>query len=195
MREHPAQSLEDRVSATVSLTRKRIIELLEALSAKLGADPELAAQGVVGELYLVGGAVMSLVLRSRPATNDLDGYFVPSTTIRKAAAAVAIEHDLPPTWLNDAVKGLLGRGGTHAPFLELPHLRVFTATPEYLLAMKCMALRLGPEFHDEADVRYLLRYLNLERPAQALEVVTRFFPRERIPQKTLYALDELLTRP
>jgi hypothetical protein len=48
-------------------------------------------------------------------------------------------------------------------FLVLPNLRVQTAQPEYLLAMKCLAFRRGAEFHDEADVRFLLRYLNIDR--------------------------------
>ena len=38
-------------------------------------------------------------------------------------------------------------------FLELPNLRVYEARPEYLLAMKCAAMRLGEEFRDLDDVR------------------------------------------
>ena len=49
-----------------------------------------------------------------------------------------------------------------APFLELDHLRVMVAQPEYLLAMKCIAMRIGAEFHDEDDVRFLLRWLNVD---------------------------------
>jgi hypothetical protein len=88
----------------------------------------------------------------------------------------------------------LSADGEYCPFLELPNLRVLTAAPEYLLAMKCLAFRLGPEFQDEADVRYLLRYLNIERYEVALEIVTRYYPRERFPQKAFYALEEILGR-
>ena len=69
------------------------------------------------------------------------------------------------------------------------------AQPEYLLAMKCLSLRIGAEFHDEDDVRFLLRYLNVESHERALEIITRFYPRERFPQKTLCVLEELLPRP
>jgi hypothetical protein len=69
---------------------------------------------------------------------------------------------------------------------------VLTAEPEYLLAMKCLAFRLGAEFHDEADVRFLLRLLAIERYAVAVETITRYYPLERFPQKTLYALEEIL---
>lgn len=68
------------------------------------------------------------------------------------------------------------------------------AIPEYLLAMKCLAFRLGPELHDETDVRFLLRYLNIERYDAAVEVIQRYYPKERFPQKTLYALEEILGR-
>lgn len=56
------------------------------------------------------------------------------------------------------------------------------ARPAYLLAMKCAAMRLGEEFHDLDDVRYLLRYLNITSVEEALEVVTRYFDAERLPQ-------------
>jgi hypothetical protein len=67
------------------------------------------------------------------------------------------------------------------------------AQPEYLLAMKCLALRIGPEFHDEDDIRYLLRHLDITSYEQAVATITRFYPLERFPQKTLYALEELLS--
>jgi hypothetical protein len=41
--------------------------------------------------------------------------------------------------------------------------------------MKCAALRLGEEFHDLDDVRYLLRHLNITSAEAALAVVTRYF--------------------
>ncbi len=66
------------------------------------------------------------------------------------------------------------------------------AQPEYLLAMKCLAMRSGAEFHNEDDVRYLLRHLDIRSYEQALTVITRYYPVDRFPQKTLYALAELL---
>lgn len=44
-------------------------------------DGELLAEGIVGELYLVGGAVMCLVFNTRPSTNDVDGYLVPTRAL------------------------------------------------------------------------------------------------------------------
>jgi hypothetical protein len=158
-------------------------------------DEELGRTGTVGELFLVGGAVMCLAYAARPSTQDVDAVFRPTREVREAAARVALRSRLRPDWLNDGVKGFLSERGAFSPFLELDHLRVMVAQPEYLLAMKCLALRLGAEFHDEDDVRYLLRHLGIADYERAVAVITRFYPLERFPQKTLYALEELLARP
>jgi hypothetical protein len=157
-------------------------------------NDELGKSGTDGELFLVGGAVMCLAYAARPSTQDVDALFRPARQVREAAARVAARAGIPPDWINDAVKGFLSDRGTFTPFLELDHLRVMVAQPEYLLAMKCLALRIGAEFHDEDDIRYLLRHLNVAGYDQAIELITRFYPLARIPQKTLYALGELLPR-
>jgi hypothetical protein len=155
-------------------------------------DAELASQDVQGELYLVGGAVMCLALNARDATRDVDAFFRPTKLIREAAARVAALAGVPDSWLNDAVKSYLGGRGAYDPFLELAHLRVFVAQPAYLLAMKCVAMRLGEEFHDLDDVRYLLRYLNVSTADEALAIVLRYFDAEHVPPKARLALEELL---
>jgi hypothetical protein len=168
------------------LTAADIRHLLELL------DAELHTEKAAGELCLVGGAVMCLALDARPATRDVDAFFRPTAVIRRAAARVASKTGLPETWLNDAVKSFLSPTGDFDSFLELPNLRVFIARPEYLLAMKCAAMRLGEEFHDLDDVRYLLRYLNLTSAEDALRIVTRYFDEQHLLPKTRLALEELL---
>lgn len=168
------------------LTRSDIERLLRLL------DEELGAAGVMGELYVVGGAVMCLALDARDATRAVDALFRPTRQIREAAARVAVRAGVPERWLNDAVKGFLSPRGDFHPFLELPSLRVYTAEPHYLLAMKCAATRLGAEFHDLDDIRYLLRHLNVTSVDEALEIVTRYFDEDQLPPKTRLALEELL---
>jgi hypothetical protein len=155
-------------------------------------DTHLNSLAAKAELYVVGGAVMCLVHDARPATRDVDGWFRPSKAVRTAAARVAAENDLPETWLNDAVKAFFSEHGSFSVYLELEHLTVYAADPAYLLAMKCLSARIGEEFHDIADIRYLLRYLNLTEPDEARRVIARYYPLERFPQKTIYLLDELL---
>ncbi len=155
-------------------------------------NEELTRSETQGELYVVGGAVMCLAYAARPATRDVDAFFRPAREVREAARRVATRAGIPLDWLNDGVKGYLSEQGDFSAFIELPHLRVMLANPAYLLAMKCLSMRIGAEFRDEDDVRYLLRYLNIESFDDAIEVITRYYPRERFPQKTLYALEELL---
>ena len=170
------------------LTKADIRRLFELLNT------ELRQSGTRGELYLVGGAVMCLAYDARPSTADVDAYFRPAVQVRKAAARAAAKAGLSADWLNDAVKGYLSPKGDFAPFLELEYLRVMVAEPQYLLAMKCLAMRIGAEFHDEDDLRYLLRHLDLRSYDQALTILTKYYPLERFPQKTLYALEELLPK-
>jgi len=157
-------------------------------------NDELSAAGIKGELYVVGGAVMCLAYAARPSTQDVDGWFKPVAELREAAARVAAKSRLPNDWLNDGVKGFLSDHGEFEPFLELSNLKVLLAQPEYLLAMKCLAFRIGSEFHDEDDVRYLLRHLDIRSQEAAITTITRYYPLERFPQKTLYALAELLPK-
>ena len=53
-------------------------------------------------------------------------------------------------------------------------------------------MRIGAEFHDLDDVRYLLRYLNITTTQEALRVVARYFDEASVPPKTRFALEELL---
>jgi hypothetical protein len=157
-------------------------------------NEELKASDTQAELFVVGGAVMCLVYNARPSTQDVDALFRPTAEVRKAAARAALKAGVKSDWLNDAVKGYLSPEGDFAPFLELDHLKIMLAQAPYMLAMKCLAMRIGEEFHDEEDVRYLLRHLDIGSYEEALIVITKYFPIERIPQKTLYALGDLLAR-
>lgn len=169
----------------MALERSEILRLFSSL------NDELAKDNVTGELYLLGGAVMCVALKARPSTQDIDGYFKPTSAVRAAAKRVAASAAVDGDWLNDAVKGFASDKGDFDRFLELSNLRIMTASASYLLAMKCLAMRIGAEFHDEGDVRFLLRYLNITSYRAAVETISRYYPLERFPQKTLYALEEI----
>jgi hypothetical protein len=155
-------------------------------------DIELLFHKLNAQLHMVGGAVMCLVHAAREATQDVDGWFRPASELRTAASRVALEAGLAEGWLNDAVKGFLSPQGTFNVYVQLSHLVVHAADPAYMLAMKCLAARIGEEFHDIDDIRFLLRCLNLTSVTQAREVIGRYYPLERFPQKTLYLLEDLL---
>jgi hypothetical protein len=157
-------------------------------------NEELRLARIDAELFLVGGAVMCLAYAARPSTQDVDGVFRPVSEVRKAAARVGARAGLSPEWLNDSVKGFMSAQADFAPFLELDHLRVMVAQPAYLLAMKCLSMRIGAEFHDEDDLRYLLRHLDVRSYDQALSIIKKYYSLEHFPPKTLYALAELLPK-
>lgn len=118
----------------------------DEIVAGLGRLAELLRERhTEGEICLFGGAVMVLAFQARPSTKDVDAIFQPAPLVRTLARQVAVERDLPEDWLNDG-KGFVSarhEAGTE----DLPQfdgLRVTAPTPEYLLAMKCMASRRGP---------------------------------------------------
>jgi hypothetical protein len=169
------------------LTAVRIHQLLEALNG------ELASERVRGELFLAGGAVMCLVFHAREATKDIDALLVPAAELRRAAQKVGEREGLPADWLNDAVKGFFSQAGRFELYEEMSHLRIFAPHPEYLLAMKCLAMRLGEEFKDREDVALLLQNLGIRRAQDAEAALARYYPLERYPVKARYVLEELLS--
>lgn len=173
-----------------TLTREQILAALQALSDELGK------QGVTGELCLFGGTVMVLAFTARLTTKDVDALFQPTQTIRELARRIAIEQHLPADWLNDGVKGFVsGRHETTAGNLpQFPHLRLTMPVPEYLLAMKCMAARIGgttDEPSDVADITFLIRHLKLKSAKEVLDLVGQYYPANRIPVKTQYLVEGL----
>ncbi len=167
------------------LNKKDIERMFKLLNEQLKSD------SIEGEIYMVGGAVMCLVYNARPSTKDVDAFFQPTQKIRDAAVKVALKTGTKEDWLSDAVKGYLSTEGDFDSFLELSNLRVFSSTGEYLLAMKCLSMRIGEEFHDLDDIRYLIRHLNIKSYEKALDIITQYYPLKRFPQKTLYALEEI----
>ena len=149
------------------MQRAEIVELLRKLAERLDA------RGLEGEMYVVGGAAIALAFDERRSTRDVDAVFEPKRAIYDAAAEMAAELDLPEGWLNDAVKGFLsGPADGVTPVLELPGLRVATASPRILLAMKVLAHRAG---EDDADVRLLAAQLGLTTASAVLAVATEVY--------------------
>lgn len=133
----------------------------------------LADRNVVGDLYVVGGAAIALAFDERRATRDVDGVFEPKLIVYEEAAVVADELGLPDGWLNDSVKGFLaGPDPWPTSVFEVPGLRVQAASPEMLLALKCLAHRLG---EDDDDVRLLARHLGLSDPDDVIDLVVQVF--------------------
>jgi hypothetical protein len=166
------------------MTQDQILQAFKAL------NDELAREGVKGEVGVVGGAAMVLAFNARESTRDVDAVFDPSGKVRAAAMRVAEAQGLPIDWLNDAVKGYMPQDTQpRSILLDLPFLSVWAPPPQYLLAMKAIAARF--DSNDAADLRTLIRHMELRRVEDVLEVVERYYPRNQIPAKTQYFLEEL----
>lgn len=153
---------------------------------------ELKKAGVQGEVGLCGGAVMCLVFEARKATKDIDAIFRPTREIRAAARSVAKTFDLPEDWLNDAAKGFFAAGSPREDVLNLSHLRVWAPSADYMLAMKCVSARFDSQ--DGDDAVFLVRWLGLESPAEIFSLIERYYPREKIPAKTQFFVEEMFER-
>ncbi|HEY6436718.1 MAG TPA: hypothetical protein VIY47_09010, partial [Ignavibacteriaceae bacterium] len=103
-------------------------------------------------------------------------------------------HNLPEDWLNDGVsmftagheKFLMARA---YPSAEEQHLRVFAASPEYILAMKILSMR-DPwnSFQDDRpDIEELLVEMKLQDCSKILELVHSFYP-EELPSRNITIL-------
>ena len=169
-----------------ALTKETILHLFDAL------NDELRSAGVSAHVKIAGGAVMCLAFDARKSTKDVDATFEPSVQVLDAAIRVAEKEGVRDTWLNDAVKGYLSDRGPYEPYLKLSNLEVSRATAEYMLAMKCLAIRTGAGFQDEEDIRYLLRNLGITRYGDAEQILRDYYPIGEYPGIALSALREIL---
>ncbi|MBA4147296.1 MAG: hypothetical protein H0X66_04210 [Verrucomicrobia bacterium] len=177
-------------AAGSALTRETILRGLQSLSEELGKE------GVTGEVCLFGGTVMVLAFTARLTTKDVDALFQPTQTIRELARRIGEDLHLPADWLNDGVKGFISarHETTTGNLPQFPHLRLTMPVPEYLLAMKCIAARIGgtaSESTDVADITFLIRHLDLKSAKEVLDLVGQYYPANRIPVKTQYLVEGL----
>ena len=168
------------------LTSKDITQAFERLNGVL------AAQDRSAQVYLVGGAVMCLVHRARTSTRDVDDWFTGASAVRAAAKQVAGDMALPEDWLSGAAKAFIPRDAGFEGWRSLSHLDISVADTPTLLAMKCAATRTG---QDADDIRFLSRALDLTSSQQVLEVVSSYYPPERLPVRSRLVLEEMLDDP
>jgi hypothetical protein len=159
------------------------------------------------EISVYGGSALVLTTDFRVSTGDVDALFEADRPfIRKAAAMVADEFGWEETWINDGVKGFLSEHDGDADAKRLfrtypgesgPGLRVFVATPDYLFAMKCLAMRIGgtEPSEDIEDIRRLGKLLGIATFDQALAHVMRYYPAGRLSPKIQFGLQEIFSEP
>lgn len=118
----------------------------------------------------------------------------------EAAGRVGRRLGLPPDWLNDGVRAYLAPNddaslrffGSYPGEAE-PGLRVFVPTPEYILAMKLIAMRIDPASggKDLDDIVNLAAVVGVARKEDLVDLAAGFYPEARISGKLAPALDGL----
>ena len=68
----------------------------------------LSEAGISGKISIVGGAALSVAyIPERLATTDIDATFPSDPLVIKIINQIAIENDLPLTWINSAVTAFI----------------------------------------------------------------------------------------
>jgi len=178
-------------------------ETLERALAELGRRAFAADRTV--EIVIYGGSALLLTLNRQINTGDVDAVFEGSKDfVRKLAAEIAEEFEWDENWLNDGVKGWLSKRDADPdvkalfktyPSEESPGLRVYTAKPEYLFAMKCRAMRVGgvETNSDIDDIKLLIRAIGLSNSQDAMTLVEKFYPQNMLQPKTRLGLEEIFS--
>jgi hypothetical protein len=176
---------------------------LEYALAELGQRAFTAGRTV--EIVIYGGSALLLTLNRQINTGDVDAVFEGSKDfIKKLAAEMAEEFGWDEGWLNDGVKGWLSNRDADPdvkalfktyPTEDQPGLRVYTAKPEYLFAMKCRAMRVGgiETSSDIDDIKLLARAIGIRNSQEALVLVEKFYPQNMLQPKTRLGLEEIFS--
>jgi predicted nucleotidyltransferase len=178
-------------------------QTLERALAELGRRA-LAAERIV-EIVVYGGSALLLTLNRQINTGDVDAVFEGNKHfVRNVAAEMAEEFGWDENWLNDGVKGWLSKRDSDPevkalfktyPSEDTPGLRVYTAKPEYLFAMKCRAMRVGgvETSSDIDDIRLLADAIGIKNSRDALTLVEKFYPESMLQLKTRLGLQEIFS--
>jgi hypothetical protein len=186
--------------ATAFLTRERLENAFRELGLKARAADKIV------EIAVYGGSALVLTLPGRVATKDVDAVMHHDAAwLRHAVVALAEEKGWPSDWLNDGVKGWLSHRDADPeakplfktyPSEDEPGLRVFVASPHYLFAMKCLAMRVGgvDDTQDRSDIEALARKIGIVTAEQAIDIVSQYYPPSGIPPKTHFGIEEIFSR-
>jgi hypothetical protein len=143
----------------------------------------LVRAGKVAEIAVYGGAAIMLQFEVTFRTTDVDAKVEAGDhgALMQAANDVAIRRGWLRSWLSEAVTVYLGEPGGTSLYRSYPGetrvgLRVYVAKPDYLLAMKLRAMRIGSR--DEADAVMLAKASAITTFDAMMAAMSRYFPKE-----------------
>lgn len=164
------------------LDRERLVKLFDELSAELRFSRTRA------QIYIVGGAAMSLAFDRERTTRDVDARIdTGHSRLVEAVRKVGRRHGLGDTWLNDQATTAIPRSPDRRAetVYQSQHLTVTGASAKHLLAMKLLAAR----GKDREDIAALCKHLGLKGPEEAIRIYKDLFPDEKIKNRASEFLD------
>ena len=175
------------------LSKSDILEGLRML------DNMARAANITVDLAIYDGAALALAFDMRAATRDVDAVIrTHRPFVRNVVRQIAADRSWPEDWLNEGVKGFISATEQLELMQEFQGsvdggLRLYIPTPEYLLAMKCMAMRLDdPDAaHDVVDIKNLARRLHLKSSDEFFKLIEQFYPSWQIAPKTAFGVEEI----
>lgn len=149
-------------------------------------NDRLAKADEQGEIVMIGGAVVSLVHGARESTKDMDAAFAPKELMREIIEDVAEKYEIESDWLNNAAESYMTPEMNYETFYEYSNLTIYNMDDESMLALKLSSARGEEDSHDLADSVYFMGELKIESVEQALDIVEKYIPQERLTPKVEY---------
>lgn len=173
----------------MELFDKEKLEQLITLFAK-----KLSDAGITGKISIVGGAALSIAyIPDRAATTDIDATYPNDSRVTDIINQIAVEYDLPTTWINNAVNAYIPFETTemwiHSQ--KVGEIEVRYASAELLLAMKLKADR---GLRDRPDIESLIRLCHLKTIEEIEEIYERFHHQEILAAKTKSVVIQMLSK-
>lgn len=160
------------------LDKETMIELLTQLGARL------FQRDIEAEIYVVGGAAMTLAYNRSRATVDIDAVTERQEEVEEEARRMAAaRRDLPSDWFNGRVKPLLPQvlDRQQLEVLDVPGLSVAVASPQHMIAMKVRAARSD---QDLRDLWILCQQIDAQSVDQVLGIAERVWGSDLIRQES-----------
>ena len=172
--------------------------LLDRMLTEIGEEFALRKEWV--EIAIYGGAALLLHFSDRDSTRDIDYVAISGndSEIKSVATMVGARHGMEPEWFNDAVRISIHERreeplhSIYPRFATEGGMRVFAASPRYILAMKLNIMRSSLESHDVEDIWNLLGHCEMKTFEEAEKLVKEFFPDIELSQRNKAILQDVL---
>ncbi len=170
-----------------TMSSDRVRSLLEELAQRLNHS------GVSAGVRVVGGAALAVLDVDRRATSDVDAVIVPAGVAVDVIATMAIDHDLPDKWLNDAALAYIPLVGSE-DWIEIYRcgdVTVSIGSTPMLLAMKLFANR---GIRDSDDIEFLLSACDIACVQDAQEIYERYHSQDVLSGSAVARIEHWLSR-